>query len=106
MTNLQMPNHNNLKIRFRIFLKWSHSILSPIVLILQILYFSSLAPEAFLKIVKYLPILENIPQIEILQQHLEHRFSNTKNYFFGYSDNEISAFENSRNPRSGLDSEY
>ena len=37
---------------------------------------------------------------------LEHRFSNTKNYFFGYSDNEISAFENSRNPKYGLDSEY
>ncbi len=27
------------------------------------------------------------PQFSIL----EHRFSNTKNYFFGYSDNEISA---------------
>ncbi len=40
------------------------------------------------------------------QYCLEHRFSNTKNYFLGYSDNEISAFENSRNPRSGLDSEY
>ena len=37
---------------------------------------------------------------------LEHRFSNAKNYFLGYSTNEISAFENSRNPRSGLDFEY
>ncbi|MDJ0692529.1 MAG: hypothetical protein QNJ41_29090 [Xenococcaceae cyanobacterium MO_188.B32] len=43
---------------------------------------------------------------EYTAKNLEHRFSNTKNYFFGYSDNEISAFENSRNPRSGLDSEY
>ena len=40
------------------------------------------------------------------ESSLEHRFSNTKNYFFGYSANEISAFENSRNPRWGLDSEY
>ena len=37
---------------------------------------------------------------------LEHRFSNAKNYFLGYSANEISAFENPRNPRIGLDSEY
>jgi multidrug efflux pump subunit AcrA (membrane-fusion protein) len=37
---------------------------------------------------------------------LEHRFSNAKNYFLGYSANEISPFENSRNPRIGLDSEY
>ena len=37
---------------------------------------------------------------------LEHRFSNAKNYFLGYSVNQISPFENSRNRRIGLDSEY